>query len=90
MTQGANIKQKYIITITTGTLSTYIERERRTEREREAERDIDLQELIDLASWMLVITTTEILQGTEENLFIISLLIKQCFLHPLPLMLSSK
>lgn len=50
MTQGASIRQKYIITITTGPPSAYIERQRRTEREREAERDIDLQELIDLAS----------------------------------------
>lgn len=65
-------------------LSNYIQREGSREGEREAEWDIDLQELIDLVSQMLVITTTttEILQGTEQNLYVIFLLTKQCFLHP--------
>lgn len=47
-----------MISITTGPLPIYIQREGSREREREGERDIALQELIDLVSQMLVITTT--------------------------------
>lgn len=80
-----------MISITTGPLPIYIQREGSRERER-GERDIALHELIDLVSQLLLVTTTttEILQGTKQNLYIIFLLIKQCLLHTIHIIISSK